>query len=62
VVPVWRSVAVAAADAAAASAACTGALLRGAGARTWLAELELPALLVDADGVAHAVGRWPVPA
>jgi thiamine biosynthesis lipoprotein len=62
VVPAWRSVAVAAADAPAASAACTGALLRGAGAPAWLAELGLPARLVDADGVAHVVGRWPVPA
>jgi thiamine biosynthesis lipoprotein len=62
VVPVWRSVAVAAADAPAASAACTGALLRGTGAPAWLAELGLPALLVDAHGVSHAVGHWPVPA
>jgi thiamine biosynthesis lipoprotein len=61
-VPAWRSVAVAAADAPAASAACTGALLRGACAPAWLAELGLPALLVDADGVACAVGHWPVPA
>jgi thiamine biosynthesis lipoprotein len=59
VVPVWRSVAVAAADAPAASAACTGALLRGAGAPAWLAELGLPAQLVDAQGVPHAVGHWP---
>jgi FAD:protein FMN transferase len=62
VVPTWRSVAVAAADAPAASAACNGALLRGAGAPAWLAGLELPALLVDSHGVTHAVGRWPVPA
>jgi thiamine biosynthesis lipoprotein len=62
VVPAWRSVAVAAADAQAASAACTGALLRGAAAPAWLAELGLPARLVDADGVAHVVGHWPVPA
>jgi hypothetical protein len=62
VVPGWRSVAVAAADAPTASAACTGALLRGAGARAWLAELGLPALLTDVHGVAHAVGHWPVPA
>lgn len=62
VVPAWRSVAVAAADAPAASAACNGALLRGACAPAWLAELGLPALLVDSHGVPHAVGRWPVPA
>jgi hypothetical protein len=61
VVPAWRSVAVAAADAPAASAACTGALLRGVGAPAWLADLGLPALLVDAHGVTHAVGNWPVP-
>jgi len=62
VVPGWRSVAVAAADAAAASTACTGALLRGAAAPAWLAELGLPALLTDAHGGTHAVGHWPVPA
>jgi thiamine biosynthesis lipoprotein len=62
VVPAWRSVSVAAADAPSASAACTGALLRGAGAPEWLDELGLPALLVDAEGVEHAVGNWPVPA
>jgi hypothetical protein len=60
-VPAWRSVAVAAPDAPTASAACTGALLRGPAAPGWLAERGLPALLVDADGVAHAVGRWPAP-
>jgi thiamine biosynthesis lipoprotein len=53
---------VAAATATAASAACNGALLRGACAPAWLAELGLPALLVDSHGVPHAVGRWPVPA
>jgi hypothetical protein len=62
VTPPWRSVAVAAADAPAASAACTGALLRGTGAPAWLAELGLPAQLVDVHGVTHAVGHWPVPA
>jgi ApbE family protein len=62
VVPGWRSVAVAAADAPTASAACTGALLRGASAPAWLAELGLPALLTDVHGVTHAVGHWPVPA
>jgi hypothetical protein len=62
VVPVWRSVTVAAADAPAASAACSGALLRGAGAPAWLDGLGLPALLVDAAGAAHTVGPWPVPA
>jgi ApbE family len=61
VAPVWRSVVVAAADARAASAACTGALLRGAGAPAWLAELGLPALLVDATGGAQSVGHWPEP-
>jgi hypothetical protein len=57
--PVWRSVAVAAADAPAASAACSGALLRGVGAPAWLAGLGLPALLVDAAGAPRSVGRWP---
>jgi hypothetical protein len=60
--PAWRSVTVAAADTPAASAACAGALLRGGAAPAWLAELGLPALLVDTNGAAHAVGRWPVPA
>jgi hypothetical protein len=59
VLPVWRSVAVAAADAPAASSACAGALLRGAGAPAWLSGLGLPALLVDATGGTHTVGRWP---
>lgn len=60
VVPAWRSIAVAAADAPAASAACTGALLRGAAAPAWLAEQGLPARLVDVHGVSHTVGNWPV--
>lgn len=59
VVPAWRSIAVAAADAPAASAACTGALLRGAAAPAWLAELGLPARLVDVPGVPTTVGHWP---
>jgi len=59
VVPAWRSIAVAAADAPAASAACTGALLRGAAAPAWLAELGLPARLVDVQGVPTTVGHWP---
>jgi hypothetical protein len=59
VVPVWRSVAVAAADGAAASAACTGAVLRGAAAPARLSGLDLPARLVDHDGAVHTVGHWP---
>jgi hypothetical protein len=62
VVPVWRSVTLAAADATAASAACSGALLRGAGAPAWLDGLGLPARLVDAAGTAHTVGPWPLAA
>ena len=61
VVPVWRSVTVAAADAPAASAACASALLRGKTAPGWLAGRGLPALLVAADGAPHAVGNWPLP-
>ncbi len=60
--PAWRSVTIAAADTPAASAACAGALLRGPAAPAWLAELGLPALLVDTHGAAHPVGRWPVAA
>jgi hypothetical protein len=62
VVPEWRSIAVAAADAPSASAACTAALLLGTGAPEWLAERGLPALLVGADGAAQTVGHWPTPA
>lgn len=59
VVPVWRSITVAAADAPTASAACTSALLKGPEAAAWLTARGLPALLVDVDGRQHAVDRWP---
>jgi FAD:protein FMN transferase len=62
VVPGWRSIAVAAADAPSASAACAAALLLGGGAPGWLAERGLPARLVDAGGAVHPVGHWPVAA
>jgi thiamine biosynthesis lipoprotein len=62
VLPAWRSVAVAAADAPAAATACTGAMLRGPEAPAWLAELGMPALLVDPAGGRHTVGGWPDPA
>lgn len=59
VLPVWRSVIVAAGDAPSASIACTGALLRGTGAPDWLDAHDLPARLVDTCGRVHLVGRWP---
>lgn len=57
--PSWRSVAVAAADAAAAGDACAGALLRGDAGPGWLDGLGLPARLVHVAGFEMIVGRWP---
>jgi hypothetical protein len=57
--PVWRHVAVVAANGPAASAACAGALLRGSAAPAWLGALGLAARLVAADGTQVAVGSWP---
>jgi thiamine biosynthesis lipoprotein ApbE len=50
VVPIWRSVTVVAEDCVTANAHSIAAVVRGAGAGQWLAELGLPALLIDADG------------
>lgn len=55
----WRTVSVAAATCADANIATTAALVRGASASDWLAELGLPARLVDHDGRARHVGQWP---
>ncbi|HEY5286514.1 MAG TPA: FAD:protein FMN transferase [Solirubrobacteraceae bacterium] len=56
---VWRTVSVAARDCADANIAATAAIVRGARAPEWLAELGLPARLVDRDGNVRAVGGWP---
>ncbi len=57
--PVWRHVVVLGRNTPGASAAASGAMLRGAAAGTWLADLGLGARLVDDDGGWHEVGRWP---
>ncbi len=55
----WRTVSVAAASCVDANTASTAALVRGAGAERWLAQLQLPARLVDNDGGVTAVAGWP---
>jgi thiamine biosynthesis lipoprotein len=57
--PFWRTVSVAAASCAFASAASTAAMIRGRRAKEWLAALRLPARLVGLDGRVHAVAGWP---
>jgi thiamine biosynthesis lipoprotein ApbE len=56
---VWRTVSVAAIDCADANIAATAAIVRGAKATRWLAEMGLPARLVGRDGDVHTVGDWP---
>ncbi len=56
---VWRTVSVAASDCADANIAATAAIVRGARAPEWLAELGLPARLVDRSGNVRTVGGWP---
>jgi thiamine biosynthesis lipoprotein len=55
----WRTASVAAGSCTDANIASTAALVRGAVAPTWLAELGLPARLVGRDGRPHLVGGWP---
>src|SRR4029077_9583143 len=57
--PVWRTVSVAAASCADANTAATAAVIRGRQALGWLAQLSLPARLVDATGVVFTVAGWP---
>jgi thiamine biosynthesis lipoprotein ApbE len=57
--PVWRTVSVAAGSCADANAASTAAVIRGRRALGWLAQLSLPARLVDATGVVFTVAGWP---
>jgi FAD:protein FMN transferase len=56
---VWRTVSVAAIDCADANIAATAAIVRGSQAPGWLAELGLPARLVDNDGTVLKIGSWP---
>jgi thiamine biosynthesis lipoprotein len=56
----WRTVSVAAESCADANIACTASLVRGRSALDWLAELELPARLLDQDGSVTTIGHWPV--
>jgi FAD:protein FMN transferase len=56
---VWRTVSVAAIDCADANIAATATIVRGSGAPEWLAELGLPARLVDHDGAVLKIGSWP---
>jgi thiamine biosynthesis lipoprotein len=60
--PFWRTVSVAAASCAFASAASTVAMIRGRRAKEWLAALRLPARLVSLDGRVHTVAGWPASA
>jgi thiamine biosynthesis lipoprotein ApbE len=56
---VWRTVSVAAATCADANTAATAAIIRGRHAPAWLAGLNLPARLVDADGTVRTLAGWP---
>jgi len=56
---VWRTVSVAARTCADANAASTAAIIRGRRALGWLAQLGLPARLVDTTGVVFTVADWP---
>jgi len=61
VVPVWRTVSVAAASCVDANTASTAAIVLGAAAPDWLRERAMPARLVAADGRAVTVAGWPEP-
>jgi FAD:protein FMN transferase len=55
----WRTVSVAAASCADANTASTAAIIKGEKAVGWLANLGLPARLVDAAGNVQTVAGWP---
>jgi thiamine biosynthesis lipoprotein ApbE len=55
----WRTVSVAAANCADANIAATAALVRAQSAAQWLADVGLPARLIDAAGDVTTVGSWP---
>jgi len=56
----WRTASVAAGSCLDANIASTAAIVRGAPASEWLAELGLPARLVSAAGAAVHLAGWPV--
>jgi thiamine biosynthesis lipoprotein len=55
----WRTASVAAATCTDANIAATAALIRSSAAADWLAELGLPARLVDQAGAVTLVAGWP---
>jgi FAD:protein FMN transferase len=57
--PVWRMVTVNAATCVDANTATTAAMVRGHDAPGWLAQLGLPARLVDAHGAVSRIAGWP---
>jgi FAD:protein FMN transferase len=61
VVPVWRTVSVAAANCVDANTASTAAIVLGAAAPCWLRRRGLPSRLVGADGDVVTVAGWPAP-
>lgn len=56
---VWRTVSVAAASCVDANTAATAAIVMGERGRGWLAQLRLPARLIDAEGNVVRIGDWP---
>jgi thiamine biosynthesis lipoprotein len=58
----WRTVSVAAASCADANIATTAAIVRGRDAPAWLAELQLPARLLDWNGDVRILAGWPAEA
>ncbi|GAA2111572.1 FAD:protein FMN transferase [Microlunatus panaciterrae] len=57
--PIWRTVSVTAATCERANAAATAAIILGAEAPEWLARRGLSARLVNQEGMAVFVSRWP---
>ena len=57
----WRTVSVVAGNCVDANIAATAAIVRGAGAASWLDSAGLPARLVDRSGAMTRVGGWPSP-
>jgi thiamine biosynthesis lipoprotein len=58
----WRTVSVTAGSCTDANIASTAAIIRSDKALDWLAELGLPARLVDNEGNVRTVANWPAPA
>ena len=61
VVPVWRTVSVAAGDCVTANTATTAALVLGDRAEEWLTRTGLPVRLIGVDGHVVRLGAWPAP-